>query len=87
MRIEIDIPDWADERHIRILAGRELAAAKLAHEDFWRVKDVRCNHCGKCCPEDCKHLVNNECINRRICYDDPWNMIKKGECIITHKII
>jgi hypothetical protein len=68
MRVEIDLPDWCDERHIRIFAGIELAAQKLAQNDFFQVKDVRCNQCGKCCmnlkPD--KHIypvINGRCIH------------------------
>jgi hypothetical protein len=69
MRVEIDLPDWVDERHLRLFAGVELVAVKLVNESDFRVKDVRCNWCGKCCmnlgdrmnwPVDengtCKHL-------------------------------
>ena len=49
MKITIELPDWAEERHIRIFAGVELLGEKLAHEDFLKVKDDRCNRCGECC--------------------------------------
>ena len=49
MRIEIDLPDWCDERHIYIMAGIEMVAYKLAHEDKLMVKSVRCAKCGRCC--------------------------------------
>ena len=49
MKIEIEIPDWANERHIYVMAGIELAAFKLAHEKEFHVKTGRCSYCGKCC--------------------------------------
>ncbi|NIS53446.1 MAG: hypothetical protein GWN00_39805 [Aliifodinibius sp.] len=49
MKITLELPDWCEERHIRIKAGIELVALKLAHEDFFRVKKDRCVQCGKCC--------------------------------------
>ena len=49
MQIEIEIPDWAKERRILIIAGCELAAMKLPHEDFWKIKQQRCDLCGECC--------------------------------------
>ena len=49
MEIELELPDWATERNIRILAGVELVAVKLAHEKKFKIKTSRCNFCGKCC--------------------------------------
>jgi len=49
MKIEIEIPDWANERHIYVMAGIELAAYKLAHENEFHVKTGRCSACGACC--------------------------------------
>ena len=66
MKIEIDLPDWVDERHIRIFAGVELAAFKWSHEDFWKVKDGRCQQCGECCTNLKNHTeptINGECIH------------------------
>ena len=68
MRVELDLPDWVDERHIRIMAGVELVAQKLAQNDYWQVKETRCNRCGKCCMgfKPGKHIypvVNGRCIH------------------------
>lgn len=49
MKIEIEIPEWAQERHIRIMAGMELLAYKPYGEDILYVKTSRCSMCGKCC--------------------------------------
>jgi hypothetical protein len=70
MKIEIEIPDWAAERHLFIFAGIELLAYKKYGDDFISVKKERCNFCGACCenlPQDihvpidekgtCKNLV------------------------------
>ena len=49
MKIKLELPEWATERHIRVFAGVELVAYKLAHEDKFKIKTSRCNYCGKCC--------------------------------------
>lgn len=54
-RIELDIPEWAQDKHIYILAGRELLAITEAaikedgSNDKLSIKNIRCNMCGKCC--------------------------------------
>lgn len=48
MRIILELPDWANERHIRIFAGIEEIAKKLYRKP-WQIKVSRCNMCGKCC--------------------------------------
>ena len=76
MRIELDLPDWVDERNIRvkadenndvqILAGIELVAVKNHAHDYWRVKVGRCNMCGDCCTGLTNHIyptVNGDCIH------------------------
>ena len=67
MRVELDLPDWVDERHIRIFAGVELVAKKLVQNDYWQVKDERCNFCGKCCHfkpgKGIYPSVNGHCIH------------------------
>ena len=55
MRITLDLPDWAQERHIFIMAGIELLAYKLYGEEVIQVKKVRCNLCGACCMNLNKH--------------------------------
>lgn len=62
MRINIELPDWVDERHIRVLkdgkdnlfvlAGVEEVAKFLRtgpHTERWQVKTARCDLCGECC--------------------------------------
>ena len=48
-KIELELPEWANERHIRIFAGIELIAYRKVNEDKFNVKCSRCNFCGKCC--------------------------------------
>ena len=48
MRVELDLPDWCDERHIRVFAGIEEVARKV-HRKRWEIKTARCNKCGICC--------------------------------------
>ena len=51
MKITIDIPEWAKDRNIYIMAGVEGLAVKRAADDFISIKTERCNYCGKCCRE------------------------------------
>lgn len=66
MKIEIEIPDWTDERVIQIFAGMERIAYKYPWEDSFKIKTSRCNQCGKCCENlDSKHffsVINGRCI-------------------------
>ena len=48
-KITIEIPEWAENRNINILAGIELLARKPGTENKLYVKVVNCNWCGKCC--------------------------------------
>jgi len=75
-----NLPDWTEERHLRVFAGIELVAEKL-HGESWKVKVSRCSGCGHCCEnfnypgtlmglpinEDgsCGHLVRDG--HKRIC--------------------
>jgi len=55
VKIEIELPDWVEGRHIRIFAGIEEVARRLTNTNYWEVKTDRCNMCGACCkcvPED-----------------------------------
>lgn len=55
-RIDVDLPDWCDERHIYVMAGMELAAYQRVGEPM-KVKVSRCSQCGKCCQKmGCEHL-------------------------------
>jgi len=47
--IDVNIPDWAKGRNLRIFAGIELLAYKRPTDEKWHVKVSRCNMCGKCC--------------------------------------
>lgn len=48
-RITLDLPDWAQERHIYVMAGIELLAYKPYGKDIIYTKTARCNLCGWCC--------------------------------------
>ena len=48
IKIELELPDWVEGKHIYIMAGIELAAYKHLNKP-WKVKTGRCNMCGKCC--------------------------------------
>lgn len=66
MKIEIEIPDWADERVIQILAGTERVAYRFPQDIAFKIKTSRCNMCGKCCQQlKSNHIfpvVNGQCI-------------------------
>ena len=47
-KIELELPDWADERGISVMAGIELVAYKLPDKP-WMIKTSRCSQCGRCC--------------------------------------
>ena len=75
MKIEVEIPDWSEGRRILIVAGSELAAVKLPHEDFWKVKERRCNRCGECCldsPPTPYGIDDEGKCNKLIKDDDEW---------------
>lgn len=60
MKIELDLPEWTEERHIRIFAGLEEVARKL-HGKPLEIKVARCSQCGECCKlDECPHLVYSE---------------------------
>lgn len=49
MKIEIEIPNWAAEQFISVMAGGELVAYKKPNDTVLYVKTDRCDSCGKCC--------------------------------------
>jgi len=48
MKIELELPDWVEERHLYIMAGIETVAYKYLDQP-WKIKTGRCKSCGKCC--------------------------------------
>lgn len=74
MKLTLDLPDWVDERMIRIFAGIEEVAKRPPQTRVWEIKSQRCNWCGSCCknvPVDwpqgqnivtghCRHLIQNK---------------------------
>lgn len=66
MKIELELPDWAEERSIYVMAGIELVAYRLDITLPWQVKTGRCNMCGKCCTGLKSHsqpLVDGRCVH------------------------
>lgn len=49
MKLEIDLPDWCDERHLYFFAGQECFAYRLYPENILYLKTERCSVCGNCC--------------------------------------
>ena len=71
MRLNFELPAWCDEKHIYVIAGKELIAyqeAIVKHEDGQhvvsysplKVKTERCNGCGQCC-KDCVFVRSDGC--------------------------
>lgn len=78
MKITIEIPEWAEKRHIRVFAGMELIAYQGANTKEMMVKYSPCAKCGLCCehiknhpfPTDngrCVYLVSNPGTNEKLC--------------------
>ena len=65
MKIEMELPDWVEGKHIYIMAGIELVAYKYLNQP-WKMKSSRCSMCGKCCEKNgCKYLINDG--DKKIC--------------------
>lgn len=47
MKIEVEIPEWAKDRVIYVMAGSENVAV-LCDGKLW-IKTARCSICGECC--------------------------------------
>ena len=65
MKIEFELPDWAEERGIYIFAGIEKLGYKFPDEKLY-IKTSRCNMCGKCCMNLKTHshpIVDGKCIH------------------------
>lgn len=75
MKIELELPEWTEERTIRVMAGIELVAYKLP-QGKWQMKVSQCNMCGKCCmtPKIPYPLVDGKCIHlkKRPGNNDRW---------------
>lgn len=60
------VPDWAEDKNLRLFAGIELCAQRLDGQKM-QVKTVRCNFCGECCfqmPETWHWpTVDGRCVN------------------------
>ena len=79
MKINIDIPDWTDERAIYVMAGIELVAYKLTGGK-WNIKTGRCNMCGNCCQGLERHswpTINGTCVHLK---KEPGKDNPKYEC-------
>ena len=48
MKIEVEVPDWYEGRHIYVFAGIEQIAKRPVGKP-WAVKTARCSQCGECC--------------------------------------
>jgi len=51
IKVNIQLPDWADGKDIFVFAGSEEVARKVPDQDSWWVKVGRCEQCGKCCSD------------------------------------
>ena len=64
MKVILDLPDWCNEKHIYVLAGRELVAYKYLDPKPWMIKSSRCNLCGKCC-QTFRGIINDAQIDEK----------------------
>ena len=66
-KITIEIPDWALERNIYILAGTEHLATASFTRGVMYIKKARCTMCGVCCTNPPKTfmfpIVDNHCVH------------------------
>jgi hypothetical protein len=96
MKITIEIPEWAKERHIFIMAGTECLAVKYASEKEVYVKTERCRFydfekCGMCC-DGCEFQMPDggcglEDRPWKCCIDDPKNILENTpECKLRYEI-
>ena len=71
MELTINIPDWAEDKNIYVLAGIELLAYKYVGHPM-KEKVSRCDQCGDCCRNfkgdgstwtdgTCNYLRDNVC--------------------------
>lgn len=74
MKVELELPDWVDERHIFIVAGIEMVAYNLYGERKWYIKTGKCNMCGKCC-----NMPNGKYF--------PYPRTKDGDCVHLKKSV
>ena len=66
MKIELELPDWVDEKHIYIMAGLEMVAYKHIKQPM-KIKVSRCSMCGKCCEDlnnqsDFPPVIDGRCV-------------------------
>lgn len=66
MRIELELPDWANRSNLWIMSDIEPVAYKLK-DGAWEVKTERCSMCGDCC-KDLKEpfpfeLIKGQCVH------------------------
>jgi len=82
IKIELELPDWADERTIYVMAGIELIAYRFPGKT-WQVKSSRCNMCGKCCMKlGERHpfpVINGRCV---YLVKRPGKNCEEHECIL-----
>jgi len=66
MKITLHLPDWVDERNIRVFAGIELVA-RCYKDGQWEIKTARCSQCGRCCtnlrPNHPFPIIDGQCIH------------------------
>ena len=48
MKLEIDIPEWAEKKNLFVFAGMEMLAFRYVGQKI-HLKTSRCDKCGDCC--------------------------------------
>nr|BDD45970.1 hypothetical protein 16 [bacterium] len=72
-RRTFEVPDWARERRLDLMAGIERLATYTPFNDELRVKTSRCSMCGKCCERaGCRDMVERAGYPGKVfCGHDP----------------
>ncbi|MHA2136289.1 MAG: hypothetical protein ACW99J_20710 [Candidatus Thorarchaeota archaeon] len=95
-KVIFEIPEWAEERHLFLLAGQECIAMQYAGEDDIYIKTGQCVHCQQCClgfecehasPKGCKLVASGKERYVNCCIDAPREFLKNvPECTMRYKV-
>lgn len=101
MRIELDIPDWANTKNLYLVSALDEDIELVAYKEInkeWKVKEIRCPICGDCCRKwinantnggFCNHLKDNKCdLGKHMPFSCVITVIKKDfipTCVVKYK--
>lgn len=91
MKLELEIPKWAEDKNIFVFANQELIAYKMHNELKLKVKVSRCLGCGACCesghpfkPEQL--LTIKKAIAKGFNSDGPCPFLGEEGCLLGNNI-